>query len=76
MGKHMEYFKETFKHRRSAIKSMKLTTITNIIEEYPRFQDVPDMVSFYLKYSYLLVTLLRVSTTEPGSNLSAPLSVA
>ncbi len=55
---------------------MKLTTITNIIEEYPRFKDVPDMVSFYLKYSYLLVTLLRVSTTKPGSNLSAPLSVA
>ena len=45
MGKHMKYFKETFKYRRSAIKCMALTTITNIIEEFPRFKDVSDLVS-------------------------------
>jgi hypothetical protein len=46
MGKHLDYFKETFKHRRNAIKCLELTTITSIIEEYRRFKDVPDMVSF------------------------------
>lgn len=48
MGTHMKYFKETFKYRRSAIKCMELTTITNIIEEFPRFKDVSDLVKFYV----------------------------
>ena len=49
MSKHIDYFKETFMARRSAINNLQLTTITNIIEEYPRFSDVPEMVCFSLE---------------------------
>ncbi|XP_028401812.1 uncharacterized protein LOC114524820 isoform X2 [Dendronephthya gigantea] len=52
MGRHLQYFKETFKHRRNAIKCLELTTITSIIEKYPRFKDVPDMINVEFQLLY------------------------
>ncbi|CAB3977440.1 hypothetical protein BSL78_19360 [Paramuricea clavata] len=41
---HVEHFKATHQHRRSAIKASQMT-ITSIIEEYPRFKDMPDLIN-------------------------------
>ena len=54
---HVEYFKATYQHRRSVIKTS-LMTITSIIEEYPRFKDMPDLVRFMQAPIYRYVRLV------------------
>ena len=44
-GTHIDYFKETHDYRRNVIKTNNLS-ITNIVEEYPRFKDMPELVRF------------------------------
>lgn len=42
---HMDYFKQTHAYRRNFINTTTLS-ITNIVEEYPRFKDMPELVCF------------------------------
>ena len=44
-GTLIDYFKETHDYRRNVIKTNNLS-ITNIVEEYPRFKDMPELVRF------------------------------
>ena len=44
-GTHIDYFKKTHDYRRNVIKTNNLC-ITNIVEEYTRFKDMPELVRF------------------------------
>ena len=44
-GTYIDYFKEAHDYRRNVIKTNNLR-ITNIVEEYPRFKDMPELVRF------------------------------
>ena len=52
--KHKTFFEETFAYRHNFIQA-KGPTITEVIEMFPRIEEMPELVSFIVQYLKLTV---------------------
>lgn len=73
--KHTDYFKETFKYRRSFIEDPSNTkSITDIIAEFPRFKDIPELVRRIVVIPWCILSvcnrLKKICMSQSLSNVS------
>ncbi|PIK43795.1 hypothetical protein BSL78_19360 [Apostichopus japonicus] len=51
-AKHRQYLKDTFNFRRAIIEGPSSLTITDIVNQYPRFQDMPELINLEFQMMY------------------------
>ncbi|KAJ8039915.1 hypothetical protein HOLleu_14068 [Holothuria leucospilota] len=44
-AKHRQYLKDTFQHRRAIVEGPSSLTVTDILQQFPRFQDMPELIN-------------------------------